>query len=304
MSNNQRLELKQAQSLIMTPQLQQSIKLLQLSSIDLSSYLAEELEKNPLLASEDSSEDNSRDNGDVEVAAQGEASENPSDVADIASGTTTETDQTFEGNYSEAWEGGEPHSKAVYDSGNAPSIGGGGGGASYDSDYDEAQNTSQPPSLKEHVLEQIMLEIQDPAQRIIASHLVDILEDTGYIHPDYGMLSKHLGCDEDDIDAVLSLLQRCDPPGAFARSVPECLALQLKDKNRYDPIIAILLDNLDLLAKGEIVQLQRRCGVTDDELLEMVQEIKALNPKPGSNFSGDVVQTVRPDVFLKPDLVY
>lgn len=298
MPNNQRLELRQSQALVMTPQLQQSIKFLQLSTIELSNYLSQELEKNPLLAKEEGMEESlepaSNDDNDEEALTHAEKTSEVEDVTSDMETTSYEEGATF----SEGW---EPDSRALYDG--APSQRFEGAGRQYATQNDFAweNNTAEDVTLKHYIADQIAIEIQDHQQQMIALHLADVLEDSGYLTADLNVLAENLGCTLSDVEAVVALVQRLDPPGVFARSVEECLALQLKDKNRYDPIIATLLSRLDLLAKGEIKTLQKLCQVTEEELLEMVKEIKQLNPKPGSNFSAETIQVIQPDVFLKRD---
>ncbi|HEY8538003.1 MAG TPA: RNA polymerase factor sigma-54, partial [Steroidobacteraceae bacterium] len=136
--------------------------------------------------------------------------------------------------------------------------------------------------------------------RIIATHLLDLLDDSGYLVGDLAQVASVLNCDVARVEATLEKLQRLDPPGVFARNLKECLALQLRDRNRLDPAMAALLDNLDLLARRDIAGLMRVCGVGAEDIADMVAEIKTLNPKPGLAFDRTVLQPIVPDVLMRP----
>jgi len=102
-----------------------------------------------------------------------------------------------------------------------------------------------------------------------------------------------------EVEAVLRILQTFDPPGVCARNLTECLTIQLKELDRFDPLMQALVANLDLLAKRDLPALRRICGVDDEDLTEMIAEIRALNPKPGFKFGSALVQPVVPDVFVR-----
>ena len=161
------------------------------------------------------------------------------------------------------------------------------------------QTVSEAPSLRDHLLEQLHMDITEPAERVIGLHLIDRLDETGYLIGDLEEVAGLLGCDLAEVETVLAKLQAFDPPGLFARSLSECLALQLKDRNRYDPAIAALLDNLDLLARRDLAALRRVCGVDDEDLRDMIAEIRALAPKPALAFDHVVAEPVTPDVIMR-----
>ncbi len=296
MKTSQRLEIRQGQSLVLTPQLQQSLKILQLSTLDLNAYIADELEKNPLLISDEEerivpdkpepekTEDSLADATANSAADSGEA--NPFDDG----GKEPEVD--MENVWSE--ESGPKAGESDY-------YNFGGGQKTYsDKEYDIFENSvSEVKTLREHILEQINLDLASPPEKIIALHLVDMLDEAGYISTDFSKLAETLACPLAQIEKVLLDLQKCDPAGIFARNLAECLELQLKDKNRFDPAMQSLVANLDLLAKNETAKLQKICGISAEDLVEMVQEIKALNPKPASSFAQEMVQAVQPDVLVK-----
>jgi RNA polymerase sigma-54 factor len=154
--------------------------------------------------------------------------------------------------------------------------------------------------LRDHLLAQLSLDIAEPVDRVIGSHLVDLVDDAGYLQGDLTEVAQRLECDLAQVEATLARLQRFDPPGVFARNLAECLTLQLKDRNRFDPAMQTLLANLPLLANRDGATLMRLCGVDAEDLAEMVAEIKALNPKPGLAFDTTDVQPVVPDVTVRP----
>jgi RNA polymerase sigma-54 factor len=276
------LHIKQSQTMVMTPQLQQSIKMLQLTSIDLIPYIAQQIEENPFLESSDSQKDEHE-----ERSQDGEREEIKIDgVQEIQADGVWNDDEV---------------SPAVYDS-ESPTYSGVGKGASSDfgeSDYGIENISASAETLREHISDQINIYITQPAERLIAAHLIDMLDESGYIISDLIPLSEVLQCDYQQIESVLKILQGFDPAGIFARDLAECLSLQLKEKNRLDPAMQMLLANLDLFAKRDFKSLCKICGVDEEDLSEMCDEIKALNPKPGNIFSSEHMQILYPDVFLK-----
>jgi RNA polymerase sigma-54 factor len=160
--------------------------------------------------------------------------------------------------------------------------------------------------LREHLSEQIGADLSDHADRVIAYHLLDQIDEAGYLSADLEEASDRLGCPVARLQAVLSRLQELDPPGVFARTLPECLALQLRDRNRLDPAMRRLIDNLPLLAARNVPALTRLCGVDAADLAEMVGEIKALDPKPGHAFDPPLAPTIVPDILMRagPDGVW
>jgi RNA polymerase sigma-54 factor len=160
---------------------------------------------------------------------------------------------------------------------------------------------SEPVTLHDHLLDQINIDIADPADRIIATNLIHLLDDAGYLAGDYAALAEMLGCEVARVEATIARLQELDPPGIFARDLKECLALQLKERDRLDPAMRALIDHLELLAKRDRGALMKICGVDDEDLAEMIAEIKALNPKPAMAFDRGIAQPIVPDVLMRPD---
>ncbi len=300
MAISPRLELRQTQSLVMTPQLQQAIKLLQMSNLELTSFIELELEKNPLLEREDDSV-----HDDPEPTRETEA-EPPPETALLdrpESGGETpldvEVDNTFTNDGRS--EDGDAFAGAEAGFGGTDNLGRYGGGA-HDGDGNILEQTvGETVTLRQHLTTQLGLSSADPQERMIGAYLIDMLDDAGYLSGSVEAAAAALGCDAAQVERVLALVQGFDPVGVFARSLKECLALQLADRDRLDPAMAALLDNLDLLAKRDLPRLKKACGVDDEDLAEMIAEIRALDPKPASSFEPGHEQPVEPDILMRPD---
>jgi RNA polymerase sigma-54 factor len=298
MALSAKLELRQGQQLVMTPQLQQAIRLLQLSNMELTEFVDAELEKNPLLEREDT--------GAVSKASEDpahEPDEKPSganeepwlDLRQPVQDHTGGLDADF-GNVFQGPGTGEP-------------IGGAASGLGWanvtqrmhsgDDDSDLEDYVANQVSLRDHLHAQLPLTVTDPVERIVGQYLIDLVDEAGYIPANLEPLSQRLGAPLELVESVLGKLQTFDPPGIFARSLAECLALQLKEQNRYDPLMAALLANLDLLGNRNLAALKKAVGVDMDELADMIREIKRLNPKPGLKFGTVQVQPVVPDVIVR-----
>ncbi len=295
MAISQRLDLRQTQSLVMTPQLQQAIKLLQLSNLEVAAFVEQELEQNPLLEREDPdtapAEPAEASAPETPAAAEERPLLDPVDGSPTVNGTAEAPLDMDSGNL---WTD-EPG-----DAGTAFATWGSGGRSDFDDpDFDADQNLARALSLRDHLLAQIQVDIPDPIDRIIATQLIDRLDDSGWLTGDLDSVAGALKCEVARVEQVLERLQHLDPPGVFARSLKECLALQLRDRNRLDPAMATLLDNLELLARREHAALMRLCGVDAEDFAAMVAEIKALDPKPGLAFEGEVAQHVVPDVLMR-----
>ncbi len=288
-----RLDLRQTQSLVMTPQLQQAIKLLQLSNLEVAAFVEQEIEQNPLLERDDGHGEG-EPGGDVERDGQPDSGSAEAGLLDPIDGRGAEaTEAPLDADFGNVW-------SEEGDSAFADWRGKGGRADFEDSEIGLEQTLSRELSLREHLLSQLNVDVVDPVDRIIATHLIDLLDDAGYLTGDIEQVAEILKCDIARVQATLENLQRLDPPGVFARSLKECLALQLRDRNRLDPAMAALLEHLDLLVRRDISALTRICGVGAEDIAEMVAEIKALNPKPGLAFDATVAQPVVPDVIMRP----
>jgi RNA polymerase sigma-54 factor len=294
-----RLELRQGQSLVITPQLQQAIKLLQLSNLELDSFVEGELERNPLLAREDSEPELDRPADAVSGALDGDAAPGGPAEADL--------DIRHDDLYTDA----SPGDRATGDAGpGAPAADVGGAmdwskssrGGSFETDGDDFEaSLCRDKTLHEHLRDQLSALRIVGAEYAIAATLIDAVDEGGYLRIELAEVADRLGCSLATVEGVLDRLQGFEPTGVFARSAPECLALQLKERNRFDPAMAALLDNLALLARRDMAGLKRACGVDDDDLKDMIAELKALTPRPGAAFGSEPLQPVVPDVFVRED---
>jgi RNA polymerase sigma-54 factor len=323
MALSQRLKLQQSQSLVMTPQLQQAIKLLQLSNLELSEYVDGELEKNPLLERDDGDGPVILDVVDAdnlnayETARAGEVSaapapdgfrDEPSDkiVERVQALTLPErgddqNDSDYENNWSSAG------IEEAVDGANMGEVGmtlasyhGHRGRADFgDDEFSIDQSVSATKTLRQHLHEQLGTDFRDPVEKFIGAHLIEMLDDTGYFLRDINDVVEVLGCEHHQVESVFERLQNFDPPGVFGRDLAECLALQLRDRNRLDPAMQALLDNLDRLAKRDLAGLKKLCDVDNEDMVEMVEEIRSLNPKPGLAFESMVDDQLTPDILMR-----
>jgi RNA polymerase sigma-54 factor len=289
MTITQRLDQRQSQTLVMTPQLQQAIKLLQMSNLELGDFVAQEIEQNPLLERADGEaplgDSVQTDPENLAPAPTGDGDPAPLSGTDSDSAASAPDEDTWA---NDGYAGEDRFAGAK-------------GGGSFDEDeFSAAQNVAEKPSLRMHLLEQIHVDFAEPADRIIASALVEMLDEAGYLPADLDLMRAQLGVDPAHFEEIIARLQRFDPCGIFARSLHECLALQLFEKDRLDPAMGILLQHLDLLARRDNAALMRLCNVDAEDLTQMIAEIRQLNPKPAMAFTSDVAPPIVPDVMLRP----
>jgi RNA polymerase sigma-54 factor len=299
-----RLEFRQSQALVMTPQLMQAIKLLQLSNLDLMAYVEEELEKNPLLERVSDDEGPAAPAEGAEASGSGSEGEGPQewmgeDLATSRNAIEDDLGTRLDNVFPE--DGTSAMSSARTDDATAAhsewaSVGSGG---REDGEYNLEAFVSAELTLADHLTEQLSLSATDPVQRMIGQHLIDMVDEAGYLTGDLEAVADKLGANMATVEGVLAILQGFDPAGVCARNLTECLAIQLKELNRYDPAMEALLGRLDLLAKRDFAALRKLCGVGDEDLTDMISEIKQLNPKPGLAFGSTTVQPVVPDVFVR-----
>ena len=287
-----RLDLRQSQSLVMTPQLQQAIRLLALSNLEVEGFIAEELEKNPLLEAD-------RGGGDDEVPAapaeeiDPETPDSPPEVDSSDGESALDLDLDSDDFHQD---GPADSLRGLDGSLGLAATGSGGSGSAEGPDFDSFE--AGQVSLHDHLLHQAG-EILSGAELVIAGQIIEQVDETGYFSGDLIGIAQRLNVAAGDVEAVLAIVQTFDPAGVAARSLKECLALQAKDANRYDPAMARMIDNLDYLAKGNLAALKRICGVDDEDLADMIREIRAFDPKPGCRFmSGDRVDSIVPDIFI------
>ncbi len=288
-----RLEVRQAQGLTLTPQLMQSIRLLQLSHLELNAFVEAELLRNPLLEREDG-EAADADGPDLpDRPAELSAYEDTVDHADriqtaasIADGFDTAEEYVFPEQVGQD----SPVPSAPWSE-----TAGSGDGEAPDLD----QFVAARPTLSDHLAEQVMFILPEPAERLIARALIDSLDESGYLAADIDQLAAQLGTDAGCVEKVLLSIQGCDPVGVFARSVAECLSIQLRERDRLDPLMQKLIDNLELVARHDLLSLARAVGCDREDLADMLGELRQLDPRPGRAFDGARVEAIVPDVFVR-----
>jgi RNA polymerase sigma-54 factor len=302
MALTQRLQLRQSQALVMTPQLMQAIKLLQLSNLDLAAYVEGELERNPLLEREAESDvPGEPEPQQPEAAADGDAvagdwmgEDLQTSRSDMESQLGTNLDNVF------PEDSGQTVQRAGAEAAPPPAEWAGtGSGGSDQGDYNLEAFVSAEITLADHLAEQLSMTITDPARRMIGQYLIDLVDEAGYLSGDLEAVAQKLGAPMAEVEAVLAILQGFDPAGVCARNLNECLAIQLKERDRFDPAMRALVENLPMLANRQLAALKKVCGVGDEDLADMIGEIRALNPKPGLAFGSVTVQPVIPDVFVR-----
>ncbi len=285
-----RLDLRQSQSLVMTPQLQQAIRLLALSNLEVEGFIAEELERNPLL------EIGGEERSDEPDAPKAERDEGAT-VDELVAAGEGMSDAPLDVDYNSE----DFHQDSAADSGRGLDGGlglsGSASGFSEDGpDFDSFAAAGL--SLHEHLRRQAG-ECLSGADLVIADQIIDRIDETGWFLASLVDIAQRLATPLHEVERVLAVIQTFDPSGVGARNLAECLALQAKEADRYDPAMARLIDNLDYLAKGNFAALKRICGVDDEDLADMIRELRAYDPKPGCRFeAADRVDAIVPDVFV------
>ena len=287
-----RLDLRQSQSLVMTPQLQQAIKLLTLSNLEIEAFIGERLDENPLL-------DVSAD----PAPAAGEPAEAPVELRRTTLETSPVDQLIGEGLGEEdrplddrtaAAERDRDTGDGEYapDWGSQQRLAGGEDGPSID-ERGEAEE-----SLAAHLEAQLGAQAGCEREAAIARFIVGQLDEAGYLPVPLRDVADELGVALAEAEAALMLVQSLDPTGVGATSLGECIALQAREADRYDPAMARLIDNLELVARGEFARLRRICGVDDEDFADMLAELRGYDPKPGLRFGGGEGAAVTPDVLV------
>lgn len=287
------LDMRQGQSLVMTPQLQQAIKLLQLSNQELAEFVEAELERNPLLV---------KIEGEATPAAEAVEAQRSDAREEGDAATQSEARDQLDAPGEDVYEPGTGSDTAMPANASGPSAttdwsSAGSGQSSEDFDY--TANLSSDVTLAEHLHMQLNFAGLSSADRLIAARLIDETDETGYLRTPLGDIAKSLGADIANVEAVLGVCQGFDPTGVMARSIPECLALQLRDRGRMDPAMQAMLDNLALVARHDLKALMDVCGVDKADIQDMLLELRQLSPKPGAGFSSDTTVAVAPDVYVR-----
>ncbi|MBW8880340.1 MAG: RNA polymerase factor sigma-54 [Asticcacaulis sp.] len=304
MALGQRLELKQGQGLVITPQLQQAIKLLQLSNLELEAVIEAELERNPLLQRDDADPV-----GDSESEAPAETREEHREL-ELSDSDTTAANNDMDAAASDVYGDDDgpvvrERESALAAENDGPVVDwskAGKGASTFDGDEDGLERSlTREKTLAEHLTDQAMIAQFTAPEMAIAQVLIDAVDEAGYMRASLHEIADRLGCGLDLVEHTLSVCQGFEPTGIMARSVPECLKLQLIERNRFDPAMAVLIDNLELLARRDLNALRKLCGVDDEDLAGMIADLKSLNPRPGAAFGAEPSQAVVPDVFVRPD---
>ena len=275
-----RLDLRQTQSLVMTPQLQQAIKLLALSNLEIETFVSEALESNPLLDVGEVTREKGEDSAEGSVGEHESTpdfdGDNALDIANYAQ--DTEAAPGDRGDWSETASAG-PSGEALPDLEN---------------------RSSDSISLAEHLSDQVGSLSYNPQEALIATRIIHELDEAGYLHTPLRELADELGAPLVEVEDALELVQSLDPTGVGARNLGECLALQAREANRFDPCMQKMIENLDLLASGDVARLKRLCNVDDEDFADMLAELRSYDPKPGCRYGGESEAAIVPDVLVTP----
>lgn len=273
MKTTQGLIQRQQQTLTLTPQLRQAIKLLELSNLDLALFISQTLNENPLLTLD------------------------PPDGLETSLSEKNTEGEEFDGEeFDNIWTNDSDSDRWQ----DQPNL-------NKKNSFDDSEGNNlerlaaNSENLTEHLLSQLNTDIRDPVERLIGAQLIELVDNTGYIFADFPNLAEQLGCSVDFLESLLIKLQCFDPPGVFARNLKECLTLQLQDQGNVNKKMQKVIDHLDLLAEHRIDKLLKECGLNRDELIEITKKIRELDPKPGLRFEQTPSQTVIPDVMIAFD---
>ncbi len=278
-----RLDLRQSQSLVMTPQLQQAIRLLALSNLELENFIGEALEANPLLEIGEVRQGDAPADAPDAVPSEPASDGGDGDAAlDLDPAALDRDRDTGDGDWS-----------AVH-------VGGLGAGSGEDGSSIDERGAADGPTLAEHLHAQIGAVARDAREEFVARALIDQLDEAGYLAATLAEVAGALGVPSAEVERALQVVQALDPTGVGARGLAECLALQAREADRYDPCMARLIDNLELVARGEVARLKRLCEVDDEDFADMLAELRAYDPRPGLRFGGGGEAAVTPDILLRP----
>ncbi len=290
MTLSPRLDFRQTQAPVITPQLQQAIKLLQLSNLELAAFVESELEENPLLEREDAI---MSENDDSPPPA--ELHGDDGDAATLSNREEISTeDAPLDSDYTNVFQD-DPFSSSMSGPGSVGPVRDDG-----EVPPDIEQTQASKITLREHLTEQLNLSVSDPHERVIGRALINSLDERGYLTADIDELAEQIGAGPDRIAVVLDILQGFEPTGVFARDLIECFSIQLAERDRLDPAMQTMLQNLELLTRHDMAGLRRACGVDEEDLAEMLSELRMLDPRPGATFDDGAVEYVTADVMIRP----
>lgn len=292
-----RLDLRQSQQLVMTPQLQQAIKLLALSNLEIEAFIFEALDSNPLLEAgtvsrEDGAEGDSEGSQDTRddltadrLMVQGEGERDA--PLDIDSGSLDRDRDTGDGAIGSGAQGDTAWGAA-----------GGSSTPGVDGEWDFGSVTAAQTTLVDHLEAQVGSVATNDREAFIARHIIGLLDDAGYLATDLREIARNLAVTLEQVEDALEVVQMLDPSGVGARDLAECLAIQAREADRYDPCMQALIANLDLVARGEVARLKRICDVDDEDFADMLRELRSYDPRPGLAFAPASDTTVMPDILL------
>jgi RNA polymerase sigma-54 factor len=303
MALSAKLAMRQGQTMVLTPQLLQAIKLLQMPNLELTQFIENELASNPLLERAEEREEASPDpvdHGSAAPAADapaepgdwaGEALE--TDAAGLSANLGTEVDNAFDSDRTAPAIKSAPADGLTTHSWTGVGVGADAGEAP-----DLEAYVAEILSLRDHLQRQAAILLADPVERLIGAALIDALDEAGYFAGSIAEIAERLGAGGELVERVLIRMQTLEPTGVFARTLAECLSLQLKERDRFDPAMQALIENLPALAKRDFPLLRRVCGVDDEDLSDMISEIRRLEPKPGRAFGDPPAAPAIPDVHV------
>ena len=288
MKLGQQLKIKQNQSLIMTPQLQQAIKLLQLTNLELTEFVDKAQLENPFI--QDKKEYLEIDNT-KKVTENPDVCQNMNSTSDpLKKISELDMQNTFDSHLSSNnnQENKKLYDKEILRTGNNVSAG------------EVIEKTLENKiSLKESLINQINIEFSENDNKSIAIAMIDYLHPSGWFTHSKSEVEKDLNINEQKISQILDRLKGLEPVGIFSENLSECLKLQLIDKNLFNEHYNILLDNLPHLPSGKFKQISKLCKVSENCLFEMIKVIKTLNPKPAENFAQEKILVDQPDIIVK-----
>lgn len=251
--------------------------MLQMNNVELTELVEEELEKNPLLEKDEST---------------------PEDAGGDETSNETPERETGNDDVDEAYAQAEDNTD--FDAGSKMAEIGAGGNSKFEDIENSFENRmSSEKTLREHLIDQLHVRFNDNRDRMVGAMLIDRIDEGGYLRENIDDLAEKIGASEERIERLLAKMKGFDPTGIFAHDLAECMALQLEERGQLDEPMRTLIDNLNMLGDHDFKGLADKCGVNETYLKDMIDEIRALNPKPAAEFDHLVVQTATPDVLMK-----
>jgi RNA polymerase sigma-54 factor len=287
------LALKQVQSLVMTPSLQQAIALLQMTNLELEAMIEAEMQTNPFLERAEGGTETESSSAESQInALNGYEAPDTKKFEEADDKLEYDTENVFER---------DSHGEAAQTFDTMPNMMTGSSGANSfdDPEFSFESRLRDEDSLFDYLTKQIQVEFHSPQDRMIAFALMEGLDEAGYFRGNLNETTRQLECELSDVELVLARLQQLEPAGIFAVNLAQCMELQLRELGLLTPKMSVLLANLQLLEKHDYKTLQKKCGITETELRDMLVAMRRTDPKPGARFSHDVAQTLIPDILMR-----